>query len=101
MIPNYQQKTFKQSKSIKYGQTTLGTGREILSPWVRETSFQLAPWYRVHCSLLLDEVSFVLKQKSEFSLGHSWTSNMMEVLAPGQGIILRTDSNTNIYELYG
>ena len=101
MIPNYQQKTFKQSKSIKYGQTTLGTGREIPSPWVRETSLQLAPWYRVHRSLLLDEVSLVLKQKPGFSLGRSWTSDMMEVLPPDQGIILGTDSNTDIYELCG
>ncbi|XP_058397143.1 formin-1 isoform X3 [Diceros bicornis minor] len=48
VITHHQQRTVKQGESRKYGQTTSGIGREILSPEVRGTPFQLLPWCRDH-----------------------------------------------------
>ena len=73
---------FKQGESRKYGQTTLGIGRKILSPWVRETPFQLFLWCRDHCSLLLGEGLFVWKQKSGVV---SWP--LLNLLYDGSDII--------------
>lgn len=83
---------FTENESIKYGQTTLGIGRKIPSPWNRGTPFQLLFGTEIIVPSSLTSACLCWGGSQEFSLGHCWTCWMLdaELLDDGSSVIQQT-----------